>query len=200
VLFLSCTSSTCCCDLTSRTLFPSITTSPKGKAEDLLLKKSAPGKKSNAQGAAQPVAAKARDKAKQELTVAPPKATLPSTEVVAELREEHPRITDRQHELICTMLQEPGTVMDAAGRIGADPSWCYTTLRKPWVVAYSTELARQTLHGHALTALAVQGQLLHAKSDWLKHEVAKDILDRSGFRVQTEGPRAPSVEVNINLD
>lgn len=125
--------------------------------------------------------------------------TIIEPSVLCEYRERHPKITERQAELVNTILQEPGTITDAATRIGADRSWAYITLKKPHVMAYATELARASLGMAALQALATQRSLLQCKSDYLKHEVSKDILDRAGFRVGSVGGRGAEVEINIKL-
>jgi hypothetical protein len=119
----------------------------------------------------------------------------------ASARALHPRVTDRQAQLVALMCQEGLSATEAAKVMGADRSWAWKTLRKSHVRDYAIELGRAVLGIHALTALATAGSLLQAKSDWVKAAVARDLMDRAGLRIDIESrSTAPRVEVNINLE
>lgn len=134
----------------------------------------------------------AADQAAKAVTVIEPT-------MICEYRERHPKVTDDQAALVAEILQVPGPISQAATALGKNKSWAYETLKKPHVLAYSTELARASVGIAALQALATQRSLLSTKSDYLKHEVAKDILDRAGFRVGAVQGRGAEVEISIKL-
>lgn len=127
-------------------------------------------------------------------------AARPLTEKQAlEIRERHPKVTDQQATLVAQLLQTGTSIAQAARELNVNADWAYQALRKPHVMAYSGELAKATLHVAALQALGTQASLLNAKSEWLRSEVARDILDRAGFTVD-RASSAPAVNVNIKLD
>ena len=115
-----------------------------------------------------------------------------------ELRTKHDRITDKQHELVVTILQSGCTITEACNRIDANRSWASSTLSKQHVSDYMRDLAISAIGVHALRATATMGSLLNAKSEKVRQEAAKDLLDRAGFGL-TEAEKAPSLVINISV-
>ena len=101
----------------------------------------------------------------------------------------HPKVTERQRQLVETLLHEGLSITAAAERIGANRSWASTTLSKQHVKDYAVELAGTVMGSHALRALATMGDLLTAKSQFVRLEAARDLMDRAGMRApDTSGP------------
>lgn len=114
------------------------------------------------------------------------------------LRDKHHRITDKQHELVATMLQDGCTITEAANRMGSDRSWASKTLNKQHVMEYMRDLAMNAIGAHALRATHTMTKLLDAKSEKVRQEAAKDLMDRAGLGV-SEAERAPPLSINISL-
>lgn len=113
--------------------------------------------------------------------------------------EKHSKVTPRQAELVATLVHEGCTITVAAERIGANRSWASTALKKQHVQDYMLELARSVLGTHSVRALATMGDLLDAKSGYLRFEAARDLMDRAGLSRESEAPSAPPVNIQINL-
>ena len=79
-------------------------------------------------------------------------------------------------------------------------TWAVSTLKKQHVRAYARDMADVMLGGHALRALATMGDLLNAKSAYLRKEAATDLLDRYGLGREDGVISAPPVQVNIRID
>jgi len=116
------------------------------------------------------------------------------------VRDKHGKVTDRQADLVDTLLQTGSTITKAAEDIGANRTWAVSTLKKQHVRAYARDMADVMLGGHALRALATMGDLLSAKSAYLRKEAATDILDRYGLGRDDGVVHAPPVQVNIRID
>ena len=117
-----------------------------------------------------------------------------------EVRAKHEKVTDRQADLVDTLLQTGSTITKAAEDIGANRTWAVSTLKKQHVRAYARDMADVMLGGHALRALATMGDLLNAKSAYLRKEAATDLLDRDGLGREDGVISAPPVQVNIRID
>ena len=117
-----------------------------------------------------------------------------------EVRAKHEKVTDRQADLVDTLLQTGSTITKAAEDIGANRTWAVSTLKKHHVRAYARDMADVMLGGHALRALATMGDLLNAKSAYLRKEAATDLLDRYGLGREDGVISAPPVQVNIRID
>ena len=117
-----------------------------------------------------------------------------------EVRAKHEKVTDRQADLVDTLLQTGSTITKAAEDIGANRTWAVSTLKKQHVRAYARDMADVMLGGHALRALATMGDLLNAKSAYLRKEAATDLLDRYGLGREDKVISAPPVQVNIRID
>ena len=117
-----------------------------------------------------------------------------------EVRAKHEKVTDTQADLVDTLLQTGSTITKAAEDIGANRTWAVSTLKKQHVRAYARDMADVMLGGHALRALATMGDLLNAKSAYLRKEAATDLLDRYGLGREDGVISAPPVQVNIRID
>lgn len=108
-----------------------------------------------------------------------------SDERIDAVRQLHPKVTDRQAELVETLLQQGCTITAAAYTIGAARTWAVTSLKKQHVQAYAMDLAQATMVGYALRAVKTAGALLESKDDRVRATMARDIMDRAGMRAQT---------------
>ena len=114
------------------------------------------------------------------------------------LREIHGKITDAQADLVHAILHDGCNPTTAAERLGRNKAWAYNTLNKQHVIEYRQQIAMQTLGWDATQAMATMRSLLTDKSSYVRLEAAKDMLDRSGFKV--DGPSVPSTAVQINFN
>lgn len=115
-----------------------------------------------------------------------------------EVRTAQPQITDAQAELVHVILHDGCNPTQAAERLGRNKAWAYNTLNKQHVIEYRQQIAMQTLGWDATQAMATMRSLLTDKSSYVRLEAAKDMLDRSGFKV--DGPSVPSTAVQINFN
>jgi hypothetical protein len=115
------------------------------------------------------------------------------------LREQHPRITNRQHELVATLLHDGCTITSAAETMDANRTWACKTLNKQHVIEYMHQLAKNTIGAHSLKAIATMDKLLSAKSDHVRLEAAKDLMDRAGLVGDQGDDKAPPLTINISL-
>ena len=117
------------------------------------------------------------------------------------LREKHPRITDRQHQLIMALVSGARSITAAAEQIGAQRSWASSTLMKPHVQAYAQAVGLAEMGGNALRAVYTLGRLLNARGDRVKLDAAVALLDRAGIIKRTPVQQQQQlVKVEINLD
>ena len=117
-----------------------------------------------------------------------------------EVRTAQPQITDAQAELVHVILHDGCNPTEAAERLGRNKAWAYNTLRKQHVIEYRQQLAMMTLGWDATQAMATMRELLTSKSQYVRLEAARDLMDRAGFR--QDAVRAPStaVQINFNVD
>ena len=114
------------------------------------------------------------------------------------LRQIHDKVTDAQADLVHAILHDGCNPTTAAERLGRNKAWAYNTLNKQHVIDYRQQIAMQTLGWDATQAMATMRSLLTDKSSYVRLEAAKDMLDRSGFKV--DGPSVPSTAVQINFN
>ena len=114
------------------------------------------------------------------------------------LRTTHSKVTDPQADLVHMILHDGCNPTTAAERLGRNKAWAYNTLNKQHVIEYRQQIAMQTLGWDATQAMATMRSLLTDKSSYVRLEAAKDMLDRSGFKV--DGPSVPSTAVQINFN
>ena len=117
-----------------------------------------------------------------------------------EVRTAQPQVTDAQAELVHVILHDGCNPTEAAERLGRNKAWAYNTLRKQHVIEYRQQLAMMTLGWDATQAMATMRELLTSKSQYVRLEAARDLMDRAGFR--QDAVRAPStaVQINFNVD
>ena len=117
-----------------------------------------------------------------------------------EVRTAQPQVTDAQAELVHVILHDGCNPTEAAERLGRNKAWAYNTLRKQHVIEYRQQLAMLTLGWDATQAMATMRELLTSKSQYVRLEAARDLMDRAGFR--QDAVRAPStaVQINFNVD
>jgi hypothetical protein len=115
------------------------------------------------------------------------------------LRDKHPDITDRQHELVVALLQDGCTITEAAKRINGHRAWATTTLNKQHVLEYQKDMALAAIGTHALRATATMSSLLNARSEKVRQEAAKDLMDRAGLGTENKAEAAGSLTINISV-
>jgi len=116
------------------------------------------------------------------------------------VRAATPELTDAQAELVHMILHDGCNPTEASKRLGRNKSWAYNTLNKQHVIEYRQALAMQTLGWDATQAMATMRELLTSKSQYVRLEAARDLMDRAGFR--SDAVRSPNtaVQINFNLD
>ena len=117
-----------------------------------------------------------------------------------EVRTTQPQITDAQAELVHVILHDGCNPTQAAERLGRNKAWAYTTLRKQHVIEYRQQLAMMTLGWDATQAMATMRELLASKSQYVRLEAAKDLMDRAGFRQDVVRTPSTAVQINFNVD
>lgn len=98
----------------------------------------------------------------------------------------------------CVIEDTTRTAKEIAEITGCDTSNVYKVLGKQHVRDYLTTHISNELMIASVEAMAVQRSLLHSKSDYVKHEVAKDVLNRAQVGSET-GVQRQAVQVKIDL-
>jgi hypothetical protein len=116
------------------------------------------------------------------------------------VRATQPNMTDAQADLVHMILHDGCNPTQAAEKLGRNKAWAYTTLKKQHVIEYRQQLAMMTLGWDATQAMATMRELLESKSQHVRLEAAKDLMDRAGFR--NDAPRVgnTAVQINFNVD
>ena len=117
-----------------------------------------------------------------------------------EVRTVQPQITDAQAELVHVILHDGCNPTEAAERLGRNKAWAYNTLRKQHVIEYRQQLAMLTLGWDATQAMATMRELLTSKSQYVRLEAARDLMDRAGFRQDAVRTPSTAVQINFNVD
>lgn len=112
----------------------------------------------------------------------------------------HNQVTEAQRDLVHAMLHDGCNPTQASERIGRNKAWAYNTLNKQHVIDYRKELAMKTLGWDATQALATMRELLNAKSQVVRLEASKDLMDRAGFRNDAPSTPSTAVQINFNVD
>ena len=125
---------------------------------------------------------------------------LPET-AIDDARRAHPKVTDAQADLVAQLLYDGRSIRAAADHLNRDRSWAYITLRKPHVQAYATDLTRTVMGVLVLRATSTLSELLDsARSDWLRKEIATEILDRAERAAGSSAPRPRGQGIKANLE
>ena len=109
-------------------------------------------------------------------------------------------ITDAQAELVHMMLHDGCNPTEASKRLGRNKAWAYKTIVKQHVIDYRQKLSMMTLGWDATQALATMRELLQAKSNYIRLEASKDLMDRAGLKVEPVRGANTNVSINFNID
>ncbi len=109
-------------------------------------------------------------------------------------------ITDAQAELVHMMLHDGCNPTEASKRLGRNKAWAYKTIAKQHVIDYRQKLSMMTLGWDATQALATMRELLQAKSNYIRLEASKDLMDRAGLKVEPVRGANTNVSINFNID
>lgn len=110
------------------------------------------------------------------------------------------KITEAQQELVHVILHDGCNPTEAAKRLGRNKAWAFNTLRKQHVIEYRQQLAMMTLGWDATQAMATMRELLDSKSQYVRLEAARDLMDRAGFRQDAVRTPSTAVQINFNVD
>ena len=110
------------------------------------------------------------------------------------------KITEAQQELVHVILHDGCNPTEAAKRLGRNKAWAFNTLRKQHVIEYRQQLAMMTLGWDATQAMATMRELLTSKSQYVRLEAARDLMDRAGFRQDVKTAPSTAVQINFNVD
>ena len=116
------------------------------------------------------------------------------------LRTTHDKVTDAQADLVHMILHDGCNPTQAAEKLGRNKAWAYTSLNKQHVIDYRQQLAMMTLGWDATQAMATMRELLGSKSQYVRLEAARDLMDRAGFRNDTGRVPSTAVQINFNVD
>ena len=109
-------------------------------------------------------------------------------------------ITDAQAELVHMMLHDGCNPTEASKRLCRNKAWAYKTIVKQHVIDYRQKLSMMTLGWDATQALATMRELLQAKSNYIRLEASKDLMDRAGLKVEPVRSANSNVSINFNID
>jgi len=110
------------------------------------------------------------------------------------------KITEAQQELVHVILHDGCNPTEASKRLGRNKAWAFNTLRKQHVIEYRQQLAMMTLGWDATQAMATMRELLDSKSQYVRLEAARDLMDRAGFRQDAVRTPSTAVQINFNVD
>ena len=110
-------------------------------------------------------------------------------------------LTERQARLVELMANGSVTINDVWAEAGysavqgARAAWAQPHVREAFFA-----ICRSRLIDQIPEAITVRGNLLKSKSDYVRLEAVKDILDRSGLRPDAEGEtRVGAINIQINV-
>jgi phage terminase small subunit len=116
-------------------------------------------------------------------------------------------LTSRQRALVDYIVANRCTIKEAAKQAGysggsggeAGRVTASKTLRLPKVQAYMYQCVTESIGMGSVDAARTLRQLLDSRSDYVRLEASKDLLDRSGFTAKEEPKNSQPVIVNIDL-
>jgi hypothetical protein len=121
---------------------------------------------------------------------------LPATDTPATSGAPKKRIPRRIAEVCHLLLTgECKTVKAAAKRIGMNPNYVYTALKKPEIRVFIARRARENLAAGTMRASARLLDMLDAKSERVVFEASRHVLAIDGIKPAAEA----QVSVNIEL-
>lgn len=121
-------------------------------------------------------------------------------DAASELRAEHPKVTDEQARFVHLLIQTGKNPAQLAKLTGKNKQWVYYNMSKAAVCDYRQALAMRVLGWDSAAALATMRSLLTAKSDYIKLEAARDLLDRAGMSQEPAMAKAPPISLTFNLN
>jgi hypothetical protein len=120
-------------------------------------------------------------------------------EAASELRADHPQVTDEQAHFVHLLVQTGKNPAQISKLTGKSKQWMYYNMSKAAVCDYRQALAMRVLGWDSAAALATMRNLLTAKSDYIKLEAAKDLLERAGMRAEPARQAAQPISLTFNL-
>lgn len=139
---------------------------------------------------------RAKDSREYEHPIVPIEAI---TEASNELRQEHPLVTDEQAHFVHLIVQTGKNPAQLAKLTGKNKAWLYYNMSKAAVCDYRQAVAIRVLGWDSAAALSTMRSLLQSKSDYIKLEAARDLLDRAGLSLEPAAPRGVPISLTFNL-
>lgn len=109
------------------------------------------------------------------------------------------RLTSRQRELVDALVRSGSPVSVVAGELGWSKGGAYEALKKQHVREYLLSQVSASLMFGGVRASKVLLDLLNARSEKVRLEAARDILDRVGVHAEQSSMGTNSVHVHIDL-
>ena len=114
-----------------------------------------------------------------------------------QVRAKHTKVSDRQAQLVATLIHDGCSISEAARACGANRTWASKSLQKQHVIDYMEELAKMSRGALRARSYATAHKLLSdSKSSWLKWDIAKSMIEGDGDQGQAP---AQTVQINISL-
>jgi hypothetical protein len=144
---------------------------------------------------------KPRHRAKDSRDYEPPVVPIEAIhEAASELRADHPQVTDEQAHFVHLIVQTGKPPAALAKMLGLSKHWAYYNMSKAAVADYRQALSLRVLGWDSAAALATMRSLLTSKSDYIKLEAARDLLDRAGMSLEPAVPRTAPISLTFNLN
>lgn len=115
------------------------------------------------------------------------------------LRADHPQVTDEQARFVHLLIQTGKPIKQLCKLSGTSENWAYYHMSKSHVADYRQAVSIRTLGWASSAALSTMSRLLTAKSDYIKLEAARDLLDRGGMTLDPVKPAGSGAVFNFNL-
>lgn len=126
-------------------------------------------------------------------------AVITPDKVLSPLESGSRELTDLQKSIADTALDDnTATAETIAEQLGCNKTTVYKTLQKQHVRQYILSKVNIDLVLSANEAMATQRSLLSSKSDYIRHNAAKDLLDRNEIGM-TNNILGQTVNVKIDL-
>ena len=114
------------------------------------------------------------------------------------------KLTDMQEAFVDLIVSGKHSPEQAAIEAGYSQATArvqaYELMQKPHVLQAVMERSAVRIVMHAPHAITCLQGLLNAKSDYVKLEAAKDILDRSGFKPTEKHDHRIAGDISVNID
>ena len=105
---------------------------------------------------------------------------------------------DTHMRLVRVLVYEGCAVREAAKAVGMSAHAAYNVLERQHVASYLDTLMQGRLKAAGVLALETQVNLLHSPEHSVRHQAAKDLLNRAGAEGPQQG-RSAAVSINISL-